>query len=361
MNKLSKNIIALSLATTLVLPMTGCNANLTIGGKEIFNLKDNKVTEEFDKFGKQTTHTDEEAVNAIINGNYTITYNNQDFTVPMVDVLNTLFPNCEIATQPKDENTWLVKFQSGNNYIVYRMSFLTGTLVEQELCYNGTTLTETNDEAHNGILQLIVTQIIDNGGYATNDNNQSESTLKCKHCGKEYKKSKSDASEPDKYCSSGCNTEASMLEKKAKEEKAQKKDATDFDDRELQKNLCTCKHCGKKYDPKESNSWENTTYCSKSCQVAYEEAQASKKEEKYKYFCAWCGKGYRPDSSNADDNYSFCSQGCEAKWYEDQQKVVDDYNNGIDHSACKNCGKEIGLNGYQGYCYDCAEDLGIGR
>lgn len=346
MNRMYKNIIVLSLATSLVLPMTGCSANLTVGGKEIFNFgKEKQQVEEFDKFSKQTTHTDEEAVDSIINGNYTITYNNEEFTVPMVDMLNVLFPNYEISTQAKDENTWLVKFQSENNYIVYRISFLTGTIVEQELCYNGVTLTETNDEAHNEILKLIATQIIDKEEPTTNDKGKSESTLKCKHCGKEYKKSKSDAIDSDKYCSSECYTEARMLEKKKKEEEVKKKES----------NLCTCKYCGKKYDPKESNCWENETYCSKQCQVDYEEQQNAKEEEQYKYYCAWCGNGYGPNSSTAEDNYSFCSDGCEAKWYEDQQKVVDDYNNGIDHSACKGCGQEIGLNGYEGYCHDCNE------
>lgn len=337
MNKLSKNIIALSLATTLVLPMTGCNANLTIGGKEIFNLKDNKVTEEFDKFGKQTTHTDEEAVNAIINGNYTITYNNQDFTVPMADVLNTLFPNCEIATQAKDENTWLVKFQSGDNYIVYRMSFLTGTLVEQELCYNGTTLTETNDEAHNGILQLIVTQIIDNGGYATNDNNQSESTLKCKHCGKDYKKSESDASNPDKYCSSGCNTEANMLEKKAKEEKAQDKEQK------------TCKWCNRNKLP--SGAGDNDK-CSE-CQQEY-----------WNYVCSDCGKDL-----SLNEYWSTAGQeGFCASCYEKYKQATSHSNeNETEHKTyyCDRCGKDItfknflqNVGGYDFLCEGCAMELG---
>ena len=190
-------------------------------------------------------------------------------------------------------------------------------------------MTEANDDAHNAILELIVTEIIEKNNVA-DDNKPTE-------------EKKTDKKETDN---------------KSKEEK---KETTDFDDRELQKNLCTCKYCGKKYDPQESNCWENETFCSKSCQVDYEEQQATKEEESYKYYCAWCGKGYRPDSSNAEDNYSFCSEACEGAWYEDQQQVIDEYNNGINHDACKNCGKEIGLNGYQGYCYDCAEDLGIGR
>lgn len=327
--KINKKLIALSIASTLVLPMVGCNASIKVDDKEIFTYgKDKTQVEEFNKFDKKMN--EEEAIDAIINGNYTVTYNNEKFTVPMIDVLNTLFPNCEISTKFKDENTILVKFESGDNYIIYRLSFLTDTLVEQELCYNGVTLTEVNDEAHKGILQLIAKEIIEKNNVA-DDNKPTE-------------EKKTEKKETD--------------DKKSKEEK---KETTDFDDRELQKNLCTCKWCGKKYDPKESNSWENETYCSKQCQVDYEEQQANKEEQQYKYYCAWCGNGFRPDSSSAEDNYSFCSEACEGAWYQDQQQVIDDYNNGIDHSACKNCGKEIGLNGYLGYCYDCAEDLGIGR
>ncbi len=327
--KINKKLIALSIASTLVLPMVGCNASIKVDDKEIFSYgKDKPQVEEFNKFDKKMN--EEEAIDAIINGNYTVTYNNQKFTVPMIDVLNTLFPNCEISTKFKDENTILVKFESGDNYIIYRLSFLTDTLVEQELCYNGVTLTEVNDEAHKGILQLIAKEIIEKNNVA-DDNKPTE-------------EKKTEKKETD--------------DKKSKEEK---KETTDFDDRELQKNLCICKYCGKKYDPKESNSWENETYCSKQCQVDYEEQQEAKEEQQYKYYCAWCGNGFRPDASTAEDNYSFCSEACEGAWYEDQQQVIDDYNNGIDHSACKNCGKEIGLNGYMGYCYSCAEDLGIGR
>ena len=326
--KINKKLIALSITSTLVLPMVGCNASIKVDDKEIFSYgKDKPQVEEFNKFDKKMN--EEEAIDAIINGNYTVTYNNEKFTVPMIDVLNTLFPNCEISTKFKDENTILVKFESGDNYIIYRLSFLTDTLVEQELCYNGVTLTEVNDEAHKGILQLIAKEIIEKNNVV--DDNKSTEEKKA---------------------------EKKETDNKSKEEK---KETTDFDDRELQKNLCTCKYCGKKYDPKESNSWENETYCSKQCQVDYEEQQKAKEEQQYKYYCAWCGNGFRPDSSTAEDNYSFCSEGCEGAWYEDQQQVIDDYNNGIDHSACKNCGKEIGLNGYLGYCYDCAEALGIGR
>lgn len=322
--KINKKLIALSIASTLVLPMVGCNASIKVDDKEIFTYgKDKPQVEEFNKFGKQMS--EEEAIDAIINGNYKVTYNGEQLKVPMIDVLNTLFPNCEISTMFKDENTLLVKFESGDNYIIYRLSFLTDTLVEQELYYNGVTFTEANYEAHNAILQLIAKEVIEKNNVI-DDNKPTE--------------------------------EKKETDNKSKEEK---KETTDFDDRELQKNLCTCKYCGKKYDLQESNCWENETFCSKQCQVDYEEQQAAKEEESYKYYCAWCGNGFRPDASTAEDNYSFCSEACEGAWYEDQQQVIDDYNNGIDHSACKNCGKEIGLNGYMGYCYSCAEDLGIGR
>lgn len=322
--KINKKLIALSIASSLVLPMVGCNASIKVDDKEIFSYgKDKTQVEEFNKFDKKMS--EEEAIDAIINGNYKVTYNGEQLKVPMIDVLNTLFPNCEISTMFKDENTLLVKFESGDNYIIYRLSFLTDTLVEQELYYNGVTFTEANDEAHNAILQLIAKEVIEKNNVI-DDNKPTE--------------------------------EKKETDNKSKEEK---KETTDFDDRELQKNLCTCKYCGKKYDPQESNCWENETFCSKQCQLDYEEQQAAKEEESYKYYCAWCGNGFRPDASTAEDNYSFCSEACEGAWYEDQQQVIDDYNNGIDHSACKNCGKEIGLNGYQGYCYSCAEDLGIGR
>ena len=170
--KINKKLIALSIASTLVLPMVGCNASIKVDDKEIFTYgKDKTQVEEFNKFDKKMN--EEEAIDAIINGNYTVTYNNEKFTVPMIDVLNTLFPNCEISTKFKDENTILVKFESGDNYIIYRLSFLTDTLVEQELCYNGITLTEVNDEAHKGILQLIAKEIIEKNNVA-DDNKPTE-------------------------------------------------------------------------------------------------------------------------------------------------------------------------------------------
>ena len=182
--KINKKLIALSIASTLVLPMVGCESSASLFSFKFG--KDKTQVEEFNKFGKQTTHTDEEAVNAIISGEYTIEYNNQEFTVPIADVLNTLFPNCEILTKAKDENTWLVKFESNGNYIIYRLSFLTGTLVEQELHYDGVTFKEANDnEAHRATLGLIVKEVIEKNNV-TDENKPTESNLKCKHCGKEF-------------------------------------------------------------------------------------------------------------------------------------------------------------------------------
>lgn len=184
-------LLSCMLSTTM---LTGCNSedevHVKLFGKEVYSReKDNKEIEDKTEGYQQQTpsskHTADEAVESIVTGSYSITYNNQEYTVEMETILNTLFPNCEIYTQFTDENTCLVKFQSGENYVIYRLSFLTGTLVEQELCYNGTIFTD--DEAHNNLLNLIVTEIIDKKEPTTNDNKKSESNLKCKHCGKSYK------------------------------------------------------------------------------------------------------------------------------------------------------------------------------
>lgn len=362
--KLNKKVAAVLLSVMLSIPiLTGCSnseVHIKLFGKEVYSReKDNKeIKDRIEGYDKQTPsskHTADEAVEAIVTGGYSIRYNGQEYTVEMETILETLFPNCEIYTQFVDENTCLVKFQSGDNYIVYRLSFLTGTLVEQELCYNGTILTETDDGAHYGLLNLVVAEIINKD--EVKEEKKEEKSLVCKHCGKSYKKSKSDASEPDKYCSSGCYTEARMLEKKKKEEEAEKKE----------EKTCKCKRCGKKYNPKDSNSWENETYCSKECQVNYEQEQeaiAKNKEreearQNSKYHCAVCDKPYFPNESGASDPYSFCCPECENHYNQDPNNTAS--NDYIDNSACKNCGKEIGLNGYMGYCYDCHEKLGIGR
>ena len=49
--KINKKLIALSIASTLVLPMVGCNASIKVDDKEIFSYgKDKPQVEEFNKF-----------------------------------------------------------------------------------------------------------------------------------------------------------------------------------------------------------------------------------------------------------------------------------------------------------------------
>lgn len=43
---MNKKILALLLSGMMIMPMTGCNAHLTIGGKEIFNFSDKDVQQE---------------------------------------------------------------------------------------------------------------------------------------------------------------------------------------------------------------------------------------------------------------------------------------------------------------------------
>lgn len=139
---------------------------------------------------------------------------------------------------------------------------------------------------------------------------KEEASKTCQYCGKEYKPSKSDAVESDKYCSSECYTEVRMMERNKDAKTETKKENKKETKKKSTKK--TCKYCGKKYDPKTSNAWENDKFCSKICAVDYEEQQEASKPRKYKYYCAYCGKGYRPDEVNAPEG--FCSELCAVNW-----------------------------------------------
>lgn len=96
-----------------------------------------------------------------------------------------------------------------------------------------------NDTLENEIINEL------NGTTIEEEKEKEEASKTCQYCGKEYKPSKSDATEPNKYCSSECYTEVRMMERN--------KDAKTETKKETKKKSTkkTCKYCGKNMTQKQ--------------------------------------------------------------------------------------------------------------
>ena len=82
---MKKKVLNLIASGLLVISMTGCNANLTVGGKEVFNFSDNQMEQQYQQeeqvepkqeyqYKQETPSYNEDEILAILlTGEYTLT------------------------------------------------------------------------------------------------------------------------------------------------------------------------------------------------------------------------------------------------------------------------------------------------
>ena len=322
---MNKKAIVLLLCSMLTIPvLTGCESN-TETGFSLFN-----VEIESDK--------SEEALETFLNSDFEVTLDNQTYKINTKECIEFLGDvNIQWDTEKINENEYfIIASMEGGEYIKFVIQLDTKDILIAEIGIDGGDQIIRGETAIEVFKDLLMEYILATQDVALDYN--------CAYCGQQMKQSFVDGEWEDDFCSQECQDRFYEEQKQVLEK--QKEEAN-------KKQQSTCKWCGKHYDPKNSNAWENEKFCSKDCHVKYEEKQEAKEAEQYKYYCAYCGAGYRPDSSDAEDPYSFCGSGCEYQWYYEQNPGrEEDY---IDHNPCKGCGKEIGLNGGEGYCHDCNE------
>ena len=82
---MKRRVLSLIMCGLLVVPTVGCNANLTVGGKEVFNFSDNQIEQQYQQeeqveqkqeyqYEQETPSYNEDEILAILlTGEYTLT------------------------------------------------------------------------------------------------------------------------------------------------------------------------------------------------------------------------------------------------------------------------------------------------
>lgn len=298
----------------MTISMAGCNASFEHNGKKIFDFNTNGIEQKIEKYDNNNDNKDaqveneseyskNEVINAVKDASFELSKDGEVLKVyQLEDIFNSIYTYNEWDCKQYEGSQYIVAVaQDEENGVVFYidMKDQVNSIQVVYLVYEGQEF--EGDEGMEALVELTYKLYLEENGEAEIKDEKESAT-------KESNESK--------------NT---IEENKGKNKVESEKEPTDFDDRYLQ-----------------------------------EESQKSE-EIVSKYHCTVCDKPYFPEQSTATDNYSFCCAECENHWNEQPGDVAEDNDNGIDHSKCANCGNEIGLNGYEGYCYDCAEKLGIGR
>lgn len=176
-------------------------------------------------------------------------------------------------------------------------------------------------------------------------NSNKEKKKTCKHCGKKYLPSKSDAQEPNSYCSADCNTEAGMAKRNKDADvphcKSCGKEIGDYEVKYMY-GLCEkclykaqesgyhCKDCGTEISKSQYNSHEGLC---PSC------ARSKAK----KYDCPSCGKPISEATRNANDGL------CDSCWQDLMGPELSESERG-GQTLCGNCEKPIPNDSPSAFC-----------
>ena len=170
MNKkiMKKITVLLTTIGLVVIPLTGCNSNVKILGKDIVTIEepdDREFNKPTPNDNQEGYYTEEDAIDALVEGEYNINYKGEDFSFDMGELLNFIFPNSSVYVRTISNDTYQVKIDNNVDYVIYEVNFTDGSVDEVELYYNGTVY--VNDDAHQMMLQII-SLIIEEGNETNN-------------------------------------------------------------------------------------------------------------------------------------------------------------------------------------------------
>ena len=112
---MKRRALALVLAGLLVIPMTGCNANVRLFGKEIFTIDDKQGQDHIEPDTQDRiepnaqTPSKDEVLSLLISGNYTLSVDGVDYVYRTEDMLNVLLD---------DKPIYNIELYEGTQYLV---------------------------------------------------------------------------------------------------------------------------------------------------------------------------------------------------------------------------------------------------
>ena len=323
---MKKRILSLIMMGMLVVPMVGCNASVKLFGKEIFSSTDTAVEEKYapsESTPKEqptvVEYTDEDILEMLVTGEYTLTINEESFVYKTEDMLLALYDGeIQYYVEHYQNAQYLIQIIDKNNENFVTFIVHTDTLAIDivELNHNGQYL--EGQDASQALSEVVYSELF----------NPEDGTLtKKQQTTKEEQKENTSKEEPKKE------------EPKKEQPKEEKK----------QEAPKTCKWCYTNQLP--SGSGENDK-----CQEC--------QEENWNFYCGDCGKSMSLEEywSYGHDT-GFCPS-CYDKYIQattPQEDTSDDYK----HYYCDRCGKDCTftnfLQEFEGWgiiCEGCLLDLG---
>ena len=173
-NKIMKKItVLLTTIGLIIIPLTGCNSNVKIFGKEVVTIEE-PDDREFNKTtpndNQEESYTEEDAIEAIVQGEYNVNYKGEDFSFDVAELLNLVFPNSAIYTKTISDTIYQVKIDNGIDYVIFEVNFIDETVNEVEMLYSGDLY--KGEEAHQMMLKII-TVIIEEGNGSSSGTMES--------------------------------------------------------------------------------------------------------------------------------------------------------------------------------------------
>ena len=246
---MKKKVLSLMASGLLMLPMVGCNANLSVGGKEIFNFNDTQP-EQYEEY--QYEQEDEvikdEILARLLVGEYTLYINEDEYVYNTEEVLKALYdgnPQYKVEKYVGTQYSVQVSDVDNKNFVTFLVDEIKEDIAIAEFNHNGEFF--EGQDASDNLSYVIYSELF----------NEEDATL----TKKQYTTKEDTKKEQEK-------------ENIAKEEKKRKKLDT------------VCAYCQKQmYEDMLSSSHEDS-FCSVNCQDKWYQEQREMNENKYN--CLWC-------------------------------------------------------------------------
>lgn len=320
---MKRKFLNLIIVVSLVVPMVGCNANIKILGKEIFTYENNEQKQqiqEYDNQQKQKDFDEYEVLSWLLDGEYTLGVDAQDYVYNTEEMLDALFDGQQEYQVSRYSNySYLIQVinKSQDMFITFIVEDLNQENVSYDIAiaevYYENYLYEGEDAS------MMLSQIV----YKEIFNPEDGTLTKKQQVTKEENNISKE--EPKKE------------EPKKEEPKQEKKQETPK----------TCKWCYTNQLP--SGAGENDK-C-KECQ-----------EENWNFYCCDCGKSM---SLNEYWSYGHDTGFCPSCYDKYIQSTTEDTSDDHKHYYCSRCGVDVtfknflqNIEGFDYLCEGCLLELG---
>ena len=316
---MKKKVLSLIASGLLIIPMVGCKAHLTVGGKEIFNFNDTqteqpvqpKQHEEY-QYEQVDEATKDEILARLLEGEYTLYINEDGYVYNTEEVLKALYdgnPQYKIEKYVGTQYSVQVSDVDNKNFVTFLVDEIKEDISIAEFNHNGEFF--EGQDASDALSYVIYSELF----------NEEDATLtKKQYTTKE-------------------DTEKEKLSK-------EKENTTKKKEEKKQETRKTCKWCGDNQLPSGSGDNDKCTECI---------------NEWWNYECHSCSKSLTLNEYWVTSGQEGFCPSC----YQDYLNATS--NNDVDHKTyyCDRCGVDItfknflqNIEGFDYLCEGCLLELG---